>query len=226
MTETADDLAVPTTEIPVLTFKALGEHPELLAAQDKAIEGILEAGNLEEFVPDEMVVAAALVLGEEAGAAAGGAAAEPSITAHQRRALALAVSQKGPKELLGRNCNPYSRYFGLPCQEWCADFVSYCVDRTGNQDKKLPWGPPSWVPNITDWGQKNRRLHSQPMKGDIFTRQDGGHTGFVTRVNGSSFMTIEGNTTGPDGNPDHAVYVYPHQRDASSGLYYFVRWHF
>ena len=79
MTETADDLAVPTTEIPVLTFKALGEHPELLAAQDEAIEGILEAGNLEEFVPDEMVVAAALVLGEEAGAAAGGAAATASV---------------------------------------------------------------------------------------------------------------------------------------------------
>src|SRR5262249_50413378 len=91
MPEAVDDLVVPTAEIQVVTSKDLEEHPELLAAQDKAMEGILEAGNLDEFVPDEVVVAAALVLGEDAGAAAGGAAAEPSITPHQRRALALAV---------------------------------------------------------------------------------------------------------------------------------------
>jgi hypothetical protein len=162
----------------------------------------------------------------EAGAAAGGAAAEPSITAHQRRALRLAVSQKGPKEILGKNCNPYSRWFGFGCQEWCADFVSFCIDRTGDRDHTVPWGYPSAVANISAWGQRNRRIFSQPQKGDIFTRKDGGHTGFVTSVHGSSFMTIEGNTTGPDGNPDHAVYVFPHQRDASDGLYYFVRWHF
>jgi hypothetical protein len=227
MPEPGDDSVVLTEDIKEITSVDAEEHSELRASPATAIEGVLEAGNLGVFVPDEVEVAAVLVLDEaEAGAAAGGAAAEPSITAHQRRALRLAVSQKGPKEILGKNCNPYSRWFGFGCQEWCADFVSFCIDRTGDRDHTVPWGYPSAVANISAWGQRNRRIFSQPQKGDIFTRKDGGHTGFVTSVHGSSFMTIEGNTTGPDGNPDHAVYVFPHQRDASDGLYYFVRWHF
>ena len=43
----------------------------------------------------------------------------------------------------------------------------------------MPWGYPSTVINITAWGQKNGQIHSQPQKGDIFTRKDGEHTGFV-----------------------------------------------
>src|SRR5437870_10429274 len=40
----------------------------------------------------------------------------------------------------------------------CADFVAYCVDRTGNGDRKVPWGYPSAVSNITAWGQKHGRI--------------------------------------------------------------------
>jgi hypothetical protein len=65
---------------------------------------------------------------------------------------------------------------------------------------RSPWGYPSAVSNITAWGQRNGKIHSQPQKGDIFTRKDGGHTGFVLSTRGSGFMTIEGNTSGPLGD--------------------------
>jgi hypothetical protein len=221
MTELDDSVEIKQG-IAEITREEAEKHPALRADPAKAKEGVLDDQN-PEFEASELQAAEHAVLGGEgAGAAAGGAAA-PSITAHQRRALALAVTQKGTRENpLGSNCNPYSRYFGFGCQYWCADFVSFCVDRTGNRDHKVPWGYPSAVRNITAWGQRHGRIHSRPQKGDIFTRKDGGHTGFVLDARGSSFMTIEGNTSGPLGD----VYVASHQRDAASGLYYFVRYHF
>ena len=147
------------------------------------------------------------------------------MTRHQRRALALAVSQKGMREHpRGSNDNKYSRYFGFGRQFWCADFVSWAFDKTGNADNKAPWGYPSAVESITRWGQQRGKIHSNPRAGDIFTRTDGLHTGIVLSVDGSMFTTIEGNTT-ETGETDEkkAFYVASHTRDASSGLYHFVR---
>src|SRR5262249_41501653 len=144
----------------------------------------------------------------------------PMMTANQRRALAMAVSQKGMREHPpGSNDNMYSRYFGFGPQFWCADFVAYCLDVTGDRDHKVPWGYPSAVRNITSWGQKHGKIHDAPQRGDISTRKDGMHTGFVLSANGPSFMTIEGNTSGPQGD----LYVASHNRDASGGMYFFVR---
>jgi hypothetical protein len=219
-----------------VTPEAAAEYPGLLANPHLGIEDILDDVDRAAYEELEQEAAEYSALAvEEPGAPAGGGAAEPEITRHQQDALRLAVSQKGRYEILGTNCNPYSRYFELPCQFWCADFVSYCVDKTGVQDKRLPWGYPSAVKNIRLWGQRNSRIFPQPKRGDIFILQkknvhtgkmEDVHTGFVTRVHGSGFMTIEGNTTGPDGNPDHAVYVWPHSRNVSSGGFSFVRWHF
>ena len=148
------------------------------------------------------------------------AASASGISAHRLQALKLAVTQKGMREHpQGSNDNKYSRYFGFGPQFWCADFVAFCADMTGNRDKKVPWGHPSVVKNITSWGQRNGTIHSQPQKGDIFTRKDALHTGFVLSVDGTTFMTIEGNTSGPGGD----FYVASHKRDASSGLFFFVR---
>jgi hypothetical protein len=142
------------------------------------------------------------------------------ITKHQQRALALAVSQKGMREQpKGSNDQKYSRYFGFGRQFWCADFVAFCLDRTGNRDHKVPWGPPSAVKNINIWAQRTGKINSQPMKGDIFTLKDNSHTGFVLSADGSRFTTIEGNTSGPGGD----FYVASHLRDASSEAYNFVR---
>ena len=233
MTEPDEDSMVITEEILEVTPDQAKDHPELLANPDTSNDDVLDDTDYEEnpesedqgleeiatiIVPDEVVEAAI------SGAAASGAAAASSITTHQRRALALGLAQKGPlrtvkRTPVGSNCNPYSRYFGFGCQFWCADFVAFCVDRTGNRDHKVPWGYPSAVSNITRWGQKNGLIRSRPQQGDIFTRKDGGHTGFVLSAQGSSFTTVEGNTSGPLGD----VYVASHRRDASSELYHFVR---
>jgi hypothetical protein len=150
------------------------------------------------------------------------------ITLHQQKALALALSQKGIREAphppAPENKQKYSEYFGYGPQFWCADFVAWCMDRTGNRDHKVPWGYPSACVNIAAWGKKTGKLHSQPRKGDIFVKKDANnpnkcvHTGFVTSADGSSFMTVEGNTSGPQGD----IYVNTHARDASSGMYSFV----
>lgn len=207
MPEPGDDLVV-LPEIEVITRAAAEDNPKLRGDETKAKVGVLDHEDP----------------GFEAHAeAAAAAAAASSISAHQRSALALAVSQKGPRENpRGSNCNKYSKYFGFGCQFWCADFVAYCLDKTGNQDQKVPWGYPSAVRNITAWGQRNGKIHSRPRMGDIFTYKDGSHTGFVLSAHGSGFMTIEGNTSGPGG----CFYVASHSRDASSGLYFFVRAHF
>jgi CHAP domain len=205
-----------------ITREQAEANPELCADPTQTANGVLD-DSIPDFDEHVMHASEAVILESPAS----GAAAGSSITAHQRHALALALVQRGPKETIhrdpvGSNCNPYSKYFGFGCQFWCADFVSYCIDRTGNNDRKVPWGYPSAVRNITAWGQKRGKIHSMPREGDIFTYKNGDHTGLVLSANGSSFMTVEGNTTGQEGT----FYVASHSRDASSGQYFFVRWEF
>jgi CHAP domain len=211
-------------EIPVIsevTQEDAQRDPSLLGDESKSQEGVLDDEvDAAEFEARELQATESIVLSSDEEDEAGGAG--PGISARQQRALALAISQKGMRENpQGSNDNIYSRYFGFGPQFWCADFIAYCVDKASNGNHKVPWGYPSAVRNITAWGQRNNLIHSMPMKGDIFTLKDGSHTGFVTSAQGSSFMTIEGNTGGPGGGGD--VYVAAHARDASDGKYFFVR---
>jgi CHAP domain len=231
MSDYEDDLVELPNEIKEITQEEAEARPELRADPSKAPEGIRDDEDPANFEELEAEAAEAVVLEdeEEAGGAGGGGGAGAGegggLRPHLRRALALGVSQKGMREHpRGSNKNKYSRYFGFGPQFWCADFVSYCLDKTGNEDHKAPWGYPSAVENITAWGQKHGRIHSNPKRGDIFTRKDGEHTGFVLSVQGSTFMTIEGNTTeAGSSDPDKAFFVASHARNVSDGLYFFVR---
>lgn len=214
---TTDDRVEVAEQIAEVTQEQAAADPSLLPDETKAGEGVLDDADPAAFEARELEATESLVgtADEHSGPAAGS-----PISAHQRKALTLAVSQKGMREHpQGSNDNQYSRYFGFGPQFWCADFVAFCVDMTGDRDHKVPWGYPSAVRNITAWGQRKGTIHSQPRAGDIFTRKDGEHTGFVLTANGSSFMTIEGNTSGPGGD----FYVASHARDAAGGLYFFVR---
>src|SRR5215467_14464622 len=99
MTQTDDDLVVIQEPIPEVTLDQAKDHPELLANPDISGDGVLN----EEETPESEdlgIEEIAGLLDEVAGvaasdAAASGAAAASSITAHQRRALALALAQKG-----------------------------------------------------------------------------------------------------------------------------------
>jgi hypothetical protein len=177
-------------------------NDELLGASAELLDGAREPGEDDQLAP-----------------AAGGAPATRKATLG-RRAVILALTQKGTREEGGGgNRNPYSRYFGYGPQAWCADFVSWAIDRCGNRDHKVPWGYPSGVRGITSWAKTQRRLKSTPASGDIFTYVNGGHTGLVVAVRGQRFTTIEGNTVGPDGK---VIWVWSHVRDVN-GPYHFVR---
>lgn len=215
MRESTDNaVAIPegTEEV---TREQADENPFLRADPSHAMEGVLDHEDPAKFEELEMEAAEEIVA-EDDDPTKGPA----PISAHQRKALRLAVTQKGVRETPpGSNKNPYSKYFGFGAQFWCADFVAWALDRTGNRDKKVPWGYPSAVENITAWGKQKGLIHDEPRKGDIFTRKDGKHTGFVLKVDGTDFISIEGNTGGPIGT----VYVASHARRASDGIYFFVR---
>ncbi|MFL5931753.1 MAG: CHAP domain-containing protein [Gaiellaceae bacterium] len=152
-----------------------------------------------------------------------GTAAEMATRGMQpERAVVLALRQQGMRENpCGSNRNPYSAYFGFGPQEWCADFVGWSFDQTGNRDRKVPWGHPSAVLNITAWARGRGLIVPTPRRGDIFTYRNGAHTGLVTGVTGTTFKTIEGNTSGPDGR---TCWVAQHTRATNDGRYFFVRW--
>ena|SRR6266545_2199410 len=219
MPDEDDRIEVPE-EITELTREEVEERDALLADPSAAKEGILDDEDPERFAELEVEAAEDLLAEEDPEDESGGAA---PISRHQRRALRLALTQKGIRETPpGSNIQIYSKHFGFGAQFWCADFVAWSLDKTGNQDRKVPWGYPSRVENITAWGKRNGKIHSRPQKGDIFTRKDGVHTGWVVSSQGTSFTTMEGNTFGPDGR---VIYAAAHARDSSSGLYFFVRHH-
>ena len=216
MPERTDDAVEIPEQINEVTREQAEENPYLRADPSQATEGVLDQQDPAWFEELEITAAEEILAEEEEDPTRGPA----PISAHQRKALRLAVTQKGVRETPpGSNNNPYSRYFGFGPQFWCADFVGWALDRTGNRDKKVPWGYPSAVENITAWGKAKGLIHSQPRKGDIFTYKNGKHTGFVLKADGTRFISIEGNTGGPVG----IVYVASHARDASDGTYFFVR---
>jgi hypothetical protein len=116
----------------------------------------------------------------------------------RERALKAALEEIGYKEQpLGSNCNKFSRYFGKKCQRWCANFVSWAFDSTGNRNKKVDWGNPSAVQAIRDWAKKGNHFVTTPQPGDIFLIIGNGvsHTGLVRSVSGKTFTTVEGNAS-------------------------------
>ena len=136
-------------------------------------------------------------------------------------AVAAALRQQGRREdPCGSNHNPYSTYFGFGAQFWCADFVAWCIDTTGDRDRRVAWGPPSAVRTITAWAERGKLVVPAPARGDIFTYRNGAHCGLVTGCSGERFTTIEGNTTGRDGK---TCWVAQHTRRVDE-TYYFVRW--
>lgn len=116
----------------------------------------------------------------------------------RQRALQQALKQIGYKEQpLGSNCNKFSRYFGKGCQPWCADFVSWAFDSTGNHNKRVDWGNPSAVVSILQWAKRTNHLVKNPQPGDIFliNRNGVSHTGLVRSVGRGTFTTVEGNAS-------------------------------
>lgn len=78
---------------------------------------------------------------------------------------------------------------------WCAAFVTWCLLEAGAKRKNLPLLAAStyyWY----EWANKNKRLLSQPHRGDVFVVNgaNGGHEGWVRASSDAFINTIEGNT--------------------------------
>lgn len=75
---------------------------------------------------------------------------------------------------------------------WCAYFVSWCLDRTSDSNRRVPWTHPGVVLSARSWARANGRLISTPRPGDLFGVGDH-HMGIVAGVSGSTISTVEGN---------------------------------
>jgi hypothetical protein len=196
----------PTTSAPdtddTLPINEEEEAQQELSASDEELEQLLNEDVIEEvpLTEDDLTVES-----QDTGGATAPAASAAAIN-YRERAVRAALRQAGYKET-PVNCNQFSRYFGKRCQFWCADFVSWAFDSTGNKDKKLPWKNPSSVASILEWAKNTNHLlkrTDKPQRGDIFLIRkikDGkvlaSHTGLIVSVasDGKTFVTVEGNTS-------------------------------
>jgi hypothetical protein len=172
------------------------EAQQELSASDAEIEELVNEDIIEEAPPTE----------EELAEESEDRSSFASKINYRERALAKAKPQIGYKEGFN-NHNKFSQYFGKNHQSWCADFVSWAFDSTGNKNKKLPWKNPSAVASILAWAKKDakHRLVTTPKPGDVFIirkiDKNGkvlvSHTGLVWQVakDGKTFRTIEGNSS-------------------------------
>ncbi len=116
-------------------------------------------------------------------------------------ALAIAQYRQGIKEQpdgsnRGIPLKRYVRWFssGSGPVPWCAYFVSWCLDRSTDSNRRVPWTNPGYVGSIHSWASGSSRLVRTPRTGDIFGLGDD-HTGIVNDpdIGGGRMTTIEGN---------------------------------
>lgn len=149
-------------------------------------------------------------------------------------ALRIAETQIGVREVGGANRGPqveaYLKSIGLGGgNAWCAAFVYWCIHQAaGKLGRDNPYVKTGWCPTIAQWGRDGDCLEETPAAGDIFLRygKSGGmfracHTGFVSRVDGRIFETIEGNTNLAGSR--EGIGVFLRTREVGSA-YKFVRW--
>lgn len=85
---------------------------------------------------------------------------------------------------------------------WCADFVYYCLYKSG----ELPEGYSSinyaGCGSVAAWARSTGRAFSDPSQakpGDLLIMNSEGHIGIVTKVDSQGIHTIEGNTSNDNG---------------------------
>lgn len=121
------------------------------------------------------------------------------------KAISLATSKLGTKELTGKNDGPFvnecMRLVGLDNQKqfettgkgyaWCAAFVSWVLYGSGAQIKPNAWAP-AWFP-------ANKIVKDKFIPMDVFghnyNKIENGHVGFIFYwpEEGELFLSLEGN---------------------------------
>lgn len=119
------------------------------------------------------------------------------------RAMDIAISQKGVRELTGKNdgeaVETYLKSIGLgKGYAWCMAFVYWCYQQSSQTlSISNPLIKTGGV--LRQWNEIDKKYKSQePKIGSIFIMDFGkgqGHTGFITKVNSDGTVdTIEGNS--------------------------------
>ena len=143
--------------------------------------------------------------------------------------LARAHAELGTRETTpnwGPKVSAFLREAGITFPApWCAAFVFSMIDRTCRAlHVANPVIKTAYCPTVEHWSDEHEILHRQPERGDLFLYRSGGrarHIGFVERVTGNRYATLEGNTA-IDGRAE-GVGVFARTRPVDD-RYRFVRW--
>ena len=132
----------------------------------------------------------------------------------RRDVLAIAQTQLGYEEstknyiVEGDNPKGYTRYgdwYGIPYGDWCAMFVSFCLDYAGVEGMPLDCNCPNWIRTLTEAGLYHNEKEYVPAAGDLIFfdwNADGSsdHVGIVAEFTPAgedtpaTVRTIEGNS--------------------------------
>ncbi len=145
------------------------------------------------------------------------------------RVLEVAKQEVGVREEgdnMGKRVNEYQRadMLGGVGYAWCASFVSWCLKQAADD---IPYCYSASCDVILAWARSQGVLHETPEVGDIFllmargSQYDAVHTGLVTKVNGSIFQTVEGNTNLTGSRTGIGVFAL---KRTNGDRYNFVRW--
>jgi hypothetical protein len=157
--------------------------------------------------------------GAVAAAAGSKVGAEAVVVARQE--LASGVFENEGNDNAGDRIDEYERLFGLHNQPWCAMFVYFCYNRAA---AKLGMANP--LPKIAGasallvWAQRNDKLVTEPVAGDVLIVKPGTHVGLVTgAARGGKVPSIEGNTWSHGTVDNHRDGVYEKSHPVPSCYY-------
>lgn len=145
-----------------------------------------------------------------------------NVEAVKTRVLTVAASQLGYRE--GRdssgwnNDTVYGAWYPMNFNPWCEMFVDWCAAQAGIPETVIP--KYAYTPYGLKWFRDRSQEVTAPQRGDLFFLvNDSGlahHIGFVEKVTGGAFQTIEGNTN--TNGSDQGDGVYRLTRTTSSRL--------
>lgn len=154
------------------------------------------------------------------------------MTPHVKRTLEIAEGEVGVREIgtsnTGRKVQQYqaATTLGGTGWPWCAAFVVWC-ERKAADDLRVH---PILIPSAScdahlDYARRNNILSGSPLSGDLFlvmaSQNNATHIGYVLRVDGERFITVEGNTNTGGSRNGNGVYT---NRRILSARYKFIRW--
>lgn len=136
--------------------------------------------------------------------------APPASGSAMSRAVQAALGQVGYQEGSG-NSNKFGAWYGMDYQSWCAMFCTWCAEQGAGSETFVKGSRYAYCPYVVDDARAGRNglkvvPASQASRGCLvlYDWQGDGvadHIGFVVDGpgSGSSFHTVEGNTSGGSG---------------------------